>query len=105
MYIRKTCPCNEYPLKPHYIVKLGYRGRCISYLIIFGAKKKKIKYKNFSGANFHFCILLHGQVFLMILHGQVFVFDRQWANKITKSTNRSMVKSFSFWYHLKVELY
>ena len=23
--IRKTCPCNEYPLKPHfYIVKLGY---------------------------------------------------------------------------------
>ena len=25
--IRKTCPCNEYPLKPHfYIVKLGYAG-------------------------------------------------------------------------------
>ena len=25
--IRKTCPCNVYPLKPHfYIVKLGYAG-------------------------------------------------------------------------------
>ena len=25
--IRKTCPCNEYPLKPHfYIVKLGFEN-------------------------------------------------------------------------------
>ena len=25
--IRKTCPCNEYPFKPHfYIAKLGYAG-------------------------------------------------------------------------------
>ena len=25
--IRKTCPCNEYPIKPNvYIVKLGYAG-------------------------------------------------------------------------------
>ena len=25
--IRKTCPCNEYPCKPHfYIVKLGFAG-------------------------------------------------------------------------------
>ena len=25
--IRKTCPCNEYPLQPYfYIVKLGYAG-------------------------------------------------------------------------------
>ena len=24
---KKTCPCNEYPLKPHfYILKLGYAG-------------------------------------------------------------------------------
>ena len=31
--IRKTCPCNEYPLKPHfYIVKLGYAG---VYLFLF----------------------------------------------------------------------
>ena len=31
--IRKTCPCNEYPLKPHfYIVKLGYAG---AYLFLF----------------------------------------------------------------------
>ena len=30
--IRKTCPCNEYPLKPHfYMVKLGYAG---VYLIV-----------------------------------------------------------------------
>ena len=27
LIIRKTYPCNEYPLKPHlYIVKLGYAG-------------------------------------------------------------------------------
>ena len=26
-YIRKTCPCNVYPLEPHfYIVKLGFAG-------------------------------------------------------------------------------
>ena len=26
-FIRKTCPCHKYPLKPHfYIVKLGYAG-------------------------------------------------------------------------------
>ena len=30
----------------------------------------------------------------MILHGQVFVFDRQGANKITKSTNRSIIIKF-----------
>ena len=28
MFIRKTCPCNVYPLKPHFsIVKLGYTRR------------------------------------------------------------------------------
>ena len=27
IYIRKTCPCNVYPLEPHfYIAKLGYAG-------------------------------------------------------------------------------
>ena len=35
--IRKTCPCNEYPLKPHfYLVKLGYAGVCIPIFLIFG---------------------------------------------------------------------
>ena len=35
--IRITCPCNEYPLKPHfYKVKLGYAGVYI--FLIFGPK-------------------------------------------------------------------
>ena len=33
--IRKTCPCNEYPLKPHcYIGKLGYAGVCLFFLFL-----------------------------------------------------------------------
>ena len=33
--IRKTCPCNEYPLKPHfYIVKLGYAGVYLFFLFL-----------------------------------------------------------------------
>ena len=33
--IRKTCPCNEYPLKPHfYIVKLGYAGEYLFFLFL-----------------------------------------------------------------------
>ena len=33
--IRKTCPCNEYPLKPHfYIVKLGYAGVNLFFLFL-----------------------------------------------------------------------
>ena len=32
-YIRKTCPCNIYPLKPHfYIVKLGFAGVYLFFL-------------------------------------------------------------------------
>ena len=31
--IRKTCPCNEYPLIPHFhIVKLGYAGVYLFFL-------------------------------------------------------------------------
>ena len=34
-YIRKTCPCNEYPRKPHfYIVKLGYAGVYLFFLFL-----------------------------------------------------------------------
>ena len=34
-YIRKTCPCNEYPLKPHfYIAKLGYAGVYLIFLFL-----------------------------------------------------------------------
>ena len=33
--IRKTCPCNEYPIKPYfYIVKLGYAGKNLFFLFI-----------------------------------------------------------------------
>ena len=33
-HIRKTCPWNIYPLKPHfYVVKLRYTGVCIFFLI------------------------------------------------------------------------
>ena len=34
-FIRKTCPCNEYPLKPHfYIEKLGYAGVYLFFLFL-----------------------------------------------------------------------
>ena len=34
-FIMKTCPCNEYPLKPHfYIVKLGYAGVYLFFLFL-----------------------------------------------------------------------
>ena len=56
----------------------------------FWRKKKNIK--TFLVRIFIFYSLLHGQVFVMILHGQVFIFDRQGANKITKLTNRFIVK-------------
>ena len=33
--IRKTCPCNVYPLEPHfYIVKLGFAGLCLFFLFL-----------------------------------------------------------------------
>ena len=33
--IRKTCPCHEYPFKPHfYIVKLGYAGVYLFFLFL-----------------------------------------------------------------------
>ena len=35
--IRKTCTCNEYPLKPHfYIVKLENAGVYLFFLILLG---------------------------------------------------------------------
>ena len=91
--IRKTCPCNEYPLKPHfYIVKLGYAGVYLFFLFLlqnidcgylleparrggsnvypqsmFWAKIRKIS--KFLSENFHFC----KQNIFYILHGRVFV--------------------------------
>ena len=33
--IRKTCPCNVYPLKPHfYLVKLGFAGVYLFFLFL-----------------------------------------------------------------------
>ena len=35
IHIRKTCPCNVYPLEPHfYIVKLGYAGVYLFFLFL-----------------------------------------------------------------------
>ena len=34
-FIRKTCPCNIYPLEPHfYIAKLGYAGVYLLFLFL-----------------------------------------------------------------------
>ena len=34
-FIRKTCPCNVYPLEPHfYIAKLGFAGVYIFFLFL-----------------------------------------------------------------------
>ena len=34
-HIRKICPCNIYPLKPHfYIVKLGFAGVYLFFLVL-----------------------------------------------------------------------
>ena len=34
-FIRKTCPCNVYPLEPHfYIAKLGYAGVYLFFLFL-----------------------------------------------------------------------
>ena len=35
LFIRKTCPCNVYPLEPHlYIAKLGYAGVHLFFLFL-----------------------------------------------------------------------
>ena len=42
-FIRKTCPCNEYPLIPHfYIAKLGYAG--VYHLFYFLIQNKDCGY-------------------------------------------------------------
>ena len=39
-FIRKICPCNVYPLEPHfYIAKLGYAG--VSIFLILAPKYRK----------------------------------------------------------------
>ena len=85
-FIRKTCPCNKYPLKPHfYIVKLGYAEGYLFLLFLlqkseavltcthnqcFEQNKKNIKI--FQLKNFQFLKTKKIPEF-SILHGQVFV--------------------------------
>ena len=92
--IRKTCPCNIYPLKPHfYIVKLGYVGVYLFSLFLlqnidcgyslepprrggsnlypqsmFSVKIRKIYKKKIQVKIFNFFSL-----FFCLLHGQVFI--------------------------------
>ena len=94
VFIRKTCPCNVYPLKPHfYIVKLGYAGVYLFFLFllqnidcgyslepprrggsnvypqsVLSKNKKNVKKNSNEIVDFHnqkiFCIV-HGRVFVM----------------------------------------
>ena len=70
LIIRKTCPCNKYPLIPHfYIVKLGYAG---VYLFLLFLLKNIEKYLSFffSTKNFRF---FYNFKIICILHSSVFV--------------------------------
>ena len=96
VYIRKTCPCNVYPLKPHfYIVKLGYTGIYLFFLFLLqdidcgyslepprrggsneypqsmSWSKNKKNIENFLLKSFNFYNLKK----LCILHGHVFVMN------------------------------
>ena len=96
--IRKTCPCNEYPLKPHfYIVKLGFAGVYLFFLFLLqnidcgyslepprrggsneypqsmfcSKNKKNIKFFQlnfFIFYNFKYLFILHGHVFVMFCY-------------------------------------
>ena len=82
LYIRKTCPCNIYPLEPHfYIAKLGFAGVHLFFLFLLKyidcgytlelPQRAKIRknIKNVLMKIFHFYKLKN----LCILHGRVFV--------------------------------
>ena len=91
--IRKTCPCKEYPLKPHfYIVKLGYAG--VYYITYFLFLVEKIDcgyslaeavlkcthnlcfeqiFKKNIIFSWSFLFLFTYRKKISILHGQVFV--------------------------------
>ena len=85
--IRKTCPCNVYPLKPHfYIAKLGYAGVYPFFLFLLqnidcgyslkpprrGGSNVSKKRKNIKKISMKFSIFTAEKI-LCILHGQVFV--------------------------------
>ena len=84
--ITKTCPCNVYPLEPHfYIAKLGYAGVYLFFLFllqnidcgysleftiyVLSKNKKNIKMFQlniFIFYNFKNLCILHGHVFIMV---------------------------------------
>ena len=83
--IRKTCPCNVYPLEHHfYIAKLGFAGVYLFFLFllqnidcgysleppryVLSKNKKNIKYfllKSFNFYSLKYLCILHGRVFVM----------------------------------------
>ena len=82
LHIMKTCPCNVYPLEPHfYIAKLGYAGVYLFFLFllqnidcgvptiyVLSKNKKNIKIfllKILIFYNFENLYILHEQVFVM----------------------------------------
>ena len=68
--IMLTCPCNVYPITPHfYIVKLGFTGVYIIFLLSKNmniVKKIQPKIVIFTAVN-NLCIL-HEHVFVMLLY-------------------------------------
>ena len=64
LYIMKSCPCNVYPLTPHfYIVKLGFTGVYIIFLFLihnidrgYGSNIVKL---GFTGVYIIFLFLIH----------------------------------------------
>ena len=83
-HIRKTCPGNVYPLKPHfYIAKLGYAGVYYFFLFLFQNIDRR------GGSNVYsqsvFCvkpILMYNFKNLCILHGLVFVMQAACRNQM-----------------------
>ena len=78
--IRKTCPCNVYPIEPHfYKAKMGYAVVFLFFLFLLQnidcgyslEPPRREKYHKFSIESVHFLQLKN----LCILHGQVFVMN------------------------------
>ena len=75
-YIRITCPCNEYPLIPHfYIAKQGFTGAeaalTCTHNLCFEQKKESITIfhlKIISFTSVKYYSILYGRVFVMILY-------------------------------------
>ena len=72
--IRKTCPCNVYPLKPHfYIAKLRYAEVYLFFLFWLQNIDLSKNKKNIKIFLMKFSFFFKTEKDLCILHGQVFV--------------------------------